>query len=221
MERVTFHSEANGFCVLRVKVRGERELVTVVGHAASVSAGEYVECEGHWVTVVNSILTILRARGVRIALCAPPGGAAKRLSESTGGEARTIHRLLEFDPRAGHFTRDAEQPLDAELLVVDEVSMIDVVLAHQLLRAIPDAAALLLVGDVDQLPSVGPGAVLADIIASQRIPTVRLSEIFRQAAQSRIVVNAHRINQGKLPLAVPAEGSSDFYSDGSQDHAQD
>jgi len=162
-------------------------------------------------TVVNSILTIVRAKGVHVRLCAPTGRAAKRLSESTGLEAKTVHRLLEFDPKTMGFKHDQNDPLDADLLVMDEVSMMDVVLMNQLLRAVPDHAAVLLVGDVDQLPSVGPGAVLADIIASEAIPTVCLTEIFRQAASSRIIVNAHRINQGLLPEKPKDNEASDFY----------
>jgi exodeoxyribonuclease V alpha subunit len=150
-------------------------------------------------TVVNSVLRIVRAKGAHVELCAPTGRAAKRLSESTGQEARTIHRLLEFDPKAMRFKRGPETPLEADFVVIDEVSMVDVVLMNQLLRAIPDEAAVLMVGDADQLPSVGPGAVLADLIDSGRIPILRLSEIFRQAASSSIIVNAHRINQGLLP----------------------
>ncbi|EGV33422.1 helicase, RecD/TraA family [Thiorhodococcus drewsii AZ1] len=163
-------------------------------------------------TVVNSILRILRAKGVEVLLCAPTGRAAKRLSESTGGEAKTIHRLLEFDPQTMGFKRDQYSPLDTDLLVVDEVSMVDVVLMNQLLRAVPTQAGVLLVGDVDQLPSVGPGAVLADLIGSGAVPTVCLTEIFRQAAASRIVVNAHRINAGQMPEPPDAERpDSDFY----------
>ena len=161
-------------------------------------------------TLVNSILKILLAKTVTIALCAPTGRAAKRLSESTGIEAKTIHRLLETDPRTGQFRRDENNPLDCDLLVVDETSMVDVPLMRALLRALPDRAALLLVGDVDQLPSVGPGQVLADIIASGAVPVVRLTEVFRQAAESRIIVNAHRINQGLMPDLARAE-SGDFY----------
>ncbi len=150
-------------------------------------------------TIVNAVLRIVRAKGVRARLCAPTGRAAKRLAESTGLEASTIHRLLEFDPTTGGFRHGRDQPLDTDLVVVDEVSMVDIVLANQLFRAIPEHAALLLVGDVDQLPSVGPGSVLADVIGSERVPTVRLTEIFRQAESSRIVVNAHRINRGESP----------------------
>jgi len=162
-------------------------------------------------TVVNSILTIIRARGASVRLCAPTGRAAKRLAESTGLEAKTVHRLLEFDPQTRGFRHDQNDPLDADLLVIDEVSMMDIVLMNQLLRALPDHAAVLLVGDVDQLPSVGPGAVLADFIASRVIPTVCLTEIFRQAASSRIIVNAHRINQGLLPENAEPGETSDFY----------
>jgi exodeoxyribonuclease V alpha subunit len=161
-------------------------------------------------TLVNAILTVLRAKQVDVALCAPTGRAAKRLSESTGLEAKTIHRLLEADPKTGGFRRGEQHPLECDLLVVDETSMVDVLLMRSLLQALPDEAALLIVGDVDQLPSVGPGQVLADIINSAAVPMVRLTEVFRQAAQSRIVVNAHRINRGQLPEAEAVEGS-DFY----------
>ena len=161
-------------------------------------------------TLLNAILTILRARTKDIALAAPTGRAARRLLEATGLEARTLHRLLEADPARGGFKRGEEHPLEADLVVVDEVSMVDVPLLHSLLKAVPERAALLLVGDVDQLPSVGPGQVLADIIASSAVPVVRLSEVFRQAAQSRIVTNAHRINQGLMPEPGDAPGS-DFH----------
>jgi exodeoxyribonuclease V alpha subunit len=160
-------------------------------------------------TVVNSILRIIRAKGVKVLLCAPTGRAAKRLGESTGVDAQTIHRLLEFDPSIMGFKRNQDEPLDAELVVVDETSMVDVVLMNQLLRAVPDHCAVLLVGDVDQLPSVGPGAVLADMISSHAVPTARLTEIFRQAASSKIIVNAHRINKGQMPQRP--DGDSDFY----------
>ena len=134
-----------------------------------------------------------------------------RLARDTGFEARTIHRLLEVDPRTGGFRRDAENPLQCGLLVVDETSMVDVLLMRALLAAVPDEAALLIVGDVDQLPSVGPGQVLADIIASGAVPVVRLTEVFRQAAQSRIVTSAHGINRGAIPDLSRPEGDSDFY----------
>jgi len=162
-------------------------------------------------TLVNSILGILRARKLRVTLCAPTGRAAKRLTESTGLEAKTIHRLLEFDPQTFGFKRGMDNLLETDLVVLDESSMVDLVLMNKLLPAIPDTAALMIVGDVDQLPSVGPGCVLADIIASGAIPTVRLTEIFRQAASSRIIVNAHRINRGELPLKEEGKELSDFY----------
>ncbi|MDQ2993778.1 MAG: ATP-dependent RecD-like DNA helicase [Pseudomonadota bacterium] len=162
-------------------------------------------------TVVNSILQLIRRQSASIALCAPTGRAAKRLSESTHLEAKTIHRLLEFDPIERRFKRDSENPLIADWVVVDEASMIDIVLMHNLLKAIPSRAGLLLVGDVDQLPSVGPGAVLADVIASEAVAVVRLTEIFRQAESSKIIVNAHRINQGEMPLAHSGEDLTDFY----------
>ncbi|AHI26384.1 recombinase RecD [Komagataeibacter xylinus] len=161
-------------------------------------------------TLVNAILKIVTAKGTDVQLCAPTGRAAKRLSESTGLEGKTIHRLLETDPASGTFKRDDTNPLTCDLLVVDEVSMVDVLLMRSLLRAWPDSAALLIVGDVDQLPSVGPGQVLADIIGSGAVPVVRLTEVFRQAAQSRIITNAHRINEGKMP-ELSAEEGSDFY----------
>jgi len=126
-------------------------------------------------------------------------------------EAKTIHRLLEVDPRSGGFRRNEHNPLDCDLLVVDETSMVDVLLMQALLKAVPDKAALLVVGDIDQLPSVGPGQVLADIISSGAVPVVRLTEVFRQAAQSRIITAAHRINQGSMPDLSPPGTESDFY----------
>ncbi len=162
-------------------------------------------------TIVNVILRLVQAKGARIILCAPTGRAAKRMSETTGMEAKTIHRLLEFDPKTGGFKRNEEHRLVGDLFVLDETSMVDVLLMQALLRALPNRAALLLVGDVDQLPSVGPGQVLADVIAAGTIPVVRLTEVFRQAARSRIVVNAHRINAGDLPELKPPAGESDFY----------
>ena len=162
-------------------------------------------------TIVNTILRILAVKGAKLVLCAPTGRAARRMTEATGFEARTIHRLLEVDPATGGFKRDADRPVDCDLLVVDEVSMVDVLLMHALLRAVPDSAAILIVGDIDQLPSVGPGQVLADIIASATVPVVRLTEVFRQAAKSRIIVNAHRINDGIVPVLDKPDGESDFY----------
>ena len=162
-------------------------------------------------STLDSILRILIAKGVQVALAAPTGRAAKRMTEQTGLEAKTIHRLLEIDPKHGGFSRTEDNPLACDLLVVDETSMVDVPLMNALTRAIPPHAGLLLVGDVDQLPSVGPGQVLADIIASERIPVARLTEVFRQAAESRIVVNAHRINHGQMPEPPQAGEESDFY----------
>ncbi len=159
-------------------------------------------------TLIQSLLLILRAKRVKCLLCAPTGRAAKRLSEATGLEAKTIHRLLEFQP-AGGFARGADRPLDCDLLVVDETSMVDVPLMDKLLTAVPSSAHLIFVGDVDQLPSVGPGRVLANLIESGSLPVVRLTEIFRQAATSQIITNAHRINSGQLPPI--SEGASDFY----------
>ena len=163
-------------------------------------------------TLLDAVLSILRAKKVRCRLCAPTGRAAQRLAEATGLEARTIHRLLEFGPGGKGFLRNEQNPLDGDLLVVDECSMVDVPLMHALLRALPPAASLLLVGDVDQLPSVGPGLVLRHLIESRRVPTARLTEVFRQAAASRIITNAHRINAGDLPEVEPGAGdTSDFY----------
>jgi exodeoxyribonuclease V alpha subunit len=162
-------------------------------------------------TLVNAILKILQAKKVRALLCAPTGRAAKRLSETTGLEARTIHRLLEYSASVHGFTRKENRPLDCDLLVVDETSMVDTALFHQLLRALPGAASLLLVGDVDQLPSVGPGMILRDLITSGVAPVVRLTEVFRQASNSRIITNAHRINEGQMPELGEKEELSDFY----------
>ena len=163
-------------------------------------------------TLVNAILRILVVKGVSVALAAPTGRAAKRLSESTGMEAKTIHRLLEVDPRHGGFKRGVDNPLECDLLVVDETSMVDVPLMASLVKALPNRAALMVVGDVDQLPSVGPGQVLADIIASGAVPVARLTEIFRQAAESQIVTNAHKVNSGYMPnLDVTRSDKTDFY----------
>jgi exodeoxyribonuclease V alpha subunit len=162
-------------------------------------------------TIVNSILRILAAKAVKLLLCAPTGRAAKRMTEATGMEAKTIHRLLEFDPKAFGFKRNEENPLDCDLLVVDESSMVDVLLMQSLLKAVPSTAALLIVGDIDQLPSVGPGQVLADIIGSGAVPVVRLTEVFRQAAQSKIITTAHAINAGRLPDLGKPDGEADFY----------
>ena len=162
-------------------------------------------------TTVDSILRIFHAKRMRCVLCAPTGRAAKRLTEATGCEAKTIHRLLEYAPATFGFKHHADNPLDGDLFLVDEVSMMDLPLAHSVMQAVPDHGAVILVGDVDQLPSVGPGAVLADLINSEAVPTVRLTEVFRQAAESRIVVAAHRVNAGQVPDLRAPEGESDFY----------
>jgi exodeoxyribonuclease V alpha subunit len=149
---------------------------------------------------LRTIIMALQQRGEKFLLASPTGRAAKRLSEATEAEAMTIHRLLEFTPVGGpHFKRNAEYPLDAAMVIVDEVSMLDVLLANNLLKAIPQDAHLLLVGDSDQLPSVGPGRVLHDIIDSMAVPSIHLDTIFRQAEGSGIVTNAHRINSGEQP----------------------
>jgi exodeoxyribonuclease V alpha subunit len=163
-------------------------------------------------TLVNAILNILTAKDVKVALAAPTGRAAKRMAETTGQEAKTIHRLLEVDPMHGGFKKSPDEPLECDLLVLDETSMVDVPLMASVVKALPDNAGLILVGDVDQLPSVGPGQVLADIIESGAVPVARLTEIFRQAAESRIVMNAHRINSGRMPdLEVAKDAETDFY----------
>jgi len=162
-------------------------------------------------TLVNSILQILRAKKVKCLLCAPTGRAAKRLTETTGLEAKTIHRLLEVDPATGRFSRNEDNPLECDLLIVDETSMVDVLLMHALLRALARNSALILVGDVDQLPSVGPGNALRDLIESGLVPVVRLTEVFRQAAASRIITSAHLIRQGRMPELRTAEPGSDFH----------
>jgi len=151
----------------------------------------------------RAIVSLWRAMGKSILLAAPTGRAAQRLAELTRVEAKTIHRMLAFDPGSMKFRHDEDNPLEAQAFVVDETSMLDLFLAHSLFKAIPPDAQVLLVGDIDQLPSVGPGMVLRDLIASQQIPVVRLTEIFRQAASSHIVTNAHRINAGQMPRLVP------------------
>lgn len=161
-------------------------------------------------TTIRTILQLLSARGSRTLLAAPTGRAAKRLAELTGQEAKTIHRLLEFSPQAGYqFLRNEENPLNADMVIVDEASMLDLLLTYHLLKAIPPGAGLLLVGDIDQLPSVGAGNVLRDLIDSEEVSVVRLETIFRQASDSWIVENAHRINRGEYPQFPQA--ASDFF----------
>ncbi|MGO9377149.1 MAG: ATP-dependent RecD-like DNA helicase [Dissulfurispiraceae bacterium] len=163
-------------------------------------------------TIINSIIKIYIKLGQRVLLSAPTGRAAKRMSEATGYDSKTIHRLLEFSPKEGGFKRDEKNPLDADLIVIDETSMVDTLLMYQFLKAIPKDATLIMVGDVDQLPSVGAGSVLKDIINSGCIPTVRLNEIFRQAKESLIIINAHRVNNGQMPtVEVSGDSIQDFY----------
>jgi exodeoxyribonuclease V alpha subunit len=163
-------------------------------------------------TIVRAILDAFERDKKSVRLAAPTGRAAKRLSEATQRDASTLHRLLEFEPRGFRFQRDARNPIEADVVIVDEASMVDVPLAAALLQALPDEARLLIVGDQDQLPSVGPGAFLRDILASGLVPSVRLSEIFRQAAESRIVVNAHRILGGEMPESAPkTDERADFF----------
>ena len=156
-------------------------------------------------TVIKGILSILKAQGLKIRLAAPTGRAAKRLSETTGQKALTIHRLLEANNLAQDdnlqlgFSKDIDDQLDADVIILDEVSMVDIVLMHHFLNAVPDGCRIILVGDTDQLPAVGPGSVLKDIIRSQKVPAIRLDEIFRQAQTSMIIQNAHIINAGRLP----------------------
>ena len=165
---------------------------------------------------VRSVVELARAKGARVVLAAPTGRAAKRLAELTGHQAATIHRLLALRP-GGEPSFDAATPLDADLVVVDETSMVDVILANKLIKAVAPGAHLLLVGDVDQLPSVGAGEVLRDLLAAGSLPVVRLTRIFRQAAQSGIVVNAHRINAGSTPALT---GFGDFFWFGCEDTEQ-
>jgi exodeoxyribonuclease V alpha subunit len=155
---------------------------------------------------VRAVVALARAKRAKILLAAPTGRAAKRLSELAGLEAATLHRLLQLRP-GGDAAFDRDHPLDADL-VVDEASMLDVLVANKLIKAIPPGAQLLLVGDVDQLPSVGAGEVLRDLLAAERLPRVRLTQVFRQAQQSGVVANAHRINTGQPPLT---HGLADFF----------
>ncbi len=163
-------------------------------------------------TVINAVIKAFASKQARILLAAPTGRAAKRLSETSGLEARTIHRLLEYSPREDGFARNEDNPLSCALLVVDEASMMDTLLMYHLMKAVPLGATVLFVGDVNQLPSVGPGNVLRDIIASGTVPVVELTEIFRQAAESEIIINAHRINHGEPPnLENQRDRLTDFY----------
>jgi exodeoxyribonuclease V alpha subunit len=173
-------------------------------------------------TSLRALLMLLHKRRVRVALAAPTGRAAKRLTEATGAAsmpAKTLHRLLEFVPHDNSYQRNENNPLPYDFVIVDEVSMIDILLFYHLLKALPPTAHLLLVGDADQLPSVGPGNVLRDLLRSEAVPCVRLIELFRQAAASQIIVNAHRINAGQMPPLKP-EAGSDFYFLAEEDPAR-
>lgn len=162
-------------------------------------------------TIIRSVVDVYEARQLTVKLAAPTGRAAKRMTEATGREASTIHRLLKYNPRLNGFEHDSDTPLQGDIFIFDEMSMVDIRLMHSLLAAVPDHACLILVGDVDQLPSVGPGNVLHDLISSGRVPFSRLDTIFRQKHGSRIVENAHRVNRGDT-MSCPGEGSkSDFY----------
>jgi exodeoxyribonuclease V alpha subunit len=163
-------------------------------------------------TIINAILQIFSKLGVNVMLAAPTGRAAKRMTEATGQEAKTVHRMLEYSIQKGGFQKNDENPLKCDLLIVDEASMIDTILMHHLLKAIPPRATFILVGDINQLPSVGAGNVLQDIISSGAVKVVELNEIFRQARESSIIVNAHKINQGVMPSLKPSgKELDDFY----------
>jgi exodeoxyribonuclease V alpha subunit len=205
LERVFDHLAGQGGLALN---EGQREAVrTALTHKVAVLTGGPGTGK---TTAVRTIIRLLESRNYSYALAAPTGRAAKRLAEATGREAKTIHRLLEFKPQQGsQFQRNEENPLAADMVIVDETSMLDLLLTNHLLKAVHPASHLLLVGDVDQLPSVGAGNVLNDVIESGVAAVVRLTEIFRQAAGSFIVVNAHRIDQGEMPL-FPRE-ATDFF----------
>src|SRR6266566_372065 len=166
-------------------------------------------------TSIRALLMLLQKRKIDVALAAPTGRAAKRLSEATGAlgtgvQAKTLHRLLEYSPHDNTYQRNEENPLPYQFVIVDEFSMVDILLFYHLLKALPRESHLLLVGDADQLPPVGPGNVLRDLLRSDAIPSIRLMELFRQAQQSKIIVNAHRINAGQMPF-LKSETTSDFF----------
>jgi len=162
-------------------------------------------------TVINAIIKIFSQIGAKILLAAPTGRASKRMTETSGYEAKTIHRLLEYSPEKGEFKKNERSPLKCDILIIDEASMIDIVLMHHLIKAVPLNATVVIVGDVNQLPSVGPGSVLKDMISSGVFPVVELNEIFRQARESLIVINAHRINAGEFPIFKSERKNADFY----------
>ncbi|RLB10615.1 MAG: ATP-dependent RecD-like DNA helicase [Deltaproteobacteria bacterium] len=162
-------------------------------------------------TVINAIIKIFSQIGAKILLAAPTGRASKRMTETSGHEAKTIHRLLEYSPERGEFKKNERSPLKCDILIIDEASMIDIVLMYHLIKAVPLNATVVIVGDVNQLPSVGPGSVLKDMISSGIFPVVKLNEIFRQARESLIVINAHRINAGQFPIFKSERRNADFY----------
>ena len=162
-------------------------------------------------TIINAIIKVFKKARAKILLAAPTGRAAKRMSETTWEYAQTIHRMLDYSMKQAGFKKDSKNPLKCDVLIIDEASMIDTVLMHHLLKAVPPKATLILVGDINQLPSVGPGNVLSDIIESKAFSVVTLDTIFRQARKSLIVVNAHRINKGKFPFIPKGGRKSDFY----------
>jgi exodeoxyribonuclease V alpha subunit len=187
----------------------QREAIRVVmsAKAAVITGGPGVGKT----TLVNALVSVLQSAELDVLLAAPTGRAAKRLAESTDMPAVTLHRLLEMSPESGHFQRDEENPLECDVVIVDEASMVDVPLLDALLRAMPKAAAIVLVGDADQLPSIGPGQVLHDILSSERVPSIRLTQIHRQAAGSDIIANAHRINRGEHPRFGAPGTASDMF----------
>ena len=162
-------------------------------------------------TILRAVISVLETLGQRVALAAPTGRATKRLGEAAGRDARTLHRLLEFKPGEGGYGRNGERPLEADAVVVDEISMLDIVLCHHLLQAVPRHASVLFVGDVDQLPSVGPGKFLGDVLGSGVVPFLRLERIFRQGDRSGIVEAAYRVNRGHLPSLGSSDSLRDFY----------
>ena len=163
-------------------------------------------------TIIHAVIQIYRAVGARIFQAAPTGRASKRMMEATGQVARTIHRMLEFSWQKGGFTRNENRPMEADVIIIDEISMIDTTLMYHMLKAVPSGATLIMVGDSNQLPSVGPGNVLNDLVKSRAVPVIELNQIFRQARESRIIVNAHRIKQGRLPeIKESGENLGDFY----------
>ena len=170
-------------------------------------------------TILSFIINIMEAMGLEISLAAPTGRAAKRMTDATGREAKTLHRLLEYSFSNNEFNRNSDYPLDADVIIVDEMSMVDVTLFNALLRAIPEGTRLVMVGDVDQLPSVGPGNVLRDIVHSETVPVIKLDRIYRQAGRSMIITNAHLINHGEMPILTPTESDFRFYECGSTDIA--